>query len=163
MCFNILLLFVLLLECIRELEVTWFPWKLLSICGLYINVWSKSFKFLAWYNSHTHTLYLVFCWVDDVLMWFQTLQLKANGESFVLRASWSIYSGYERRFWKIWRGASARMPLHAMVPGKTNCRSSLPSATTIGYKMWDQDKGLLLSQTLIQPNHHAIPCMPISQ
>lgn len=104
---------------------------------------------LACYNYRpcTWILYLVKLmrwWIDDINM-----QLKANGESSVLRASWPIHSSYKRKVWTISRGAWARMPLHAMVPWKSTFWSSLSSVTAIGYSLWDQDKGLLLSDTSI--------------
>lgn len=99
----------------------------------------------AYYNYHPHLCYVL---VELMIWWYiWTLQLKANGESFLLCESWSIYGGYERRIWTIWEGTSAGMPLHAMVPWKTTCWSSLSSATATGSSLWDQDKGFLLSGT----------------
>lgn len=105
-----------------------------------------------WYNSRPHFLCIVYRYV----------QIKENGESCVLCASWPIYGGYERRFWKIRKGASARMPLSAMVPWKTNCWSSVSTASTIGYQMRDQDKGLLLSKTSMKLNLLVIPWLLVT-
>lgn len=118
----------------------------MSIYSLYIGSWCLVKILLFSFIQFMHVIIIILkfatsCWY----IW--TLQLKANGESFLLCASWSINSGYKRRIWTIWEGTSAGMPLHAMVPWKTTCWSSLSSATATGSSLWDQDKGFLLSGT----------------
>jgi len=72
----------------------------------------------------------------ELVLIHSNIAVNSNGKSFVLCASWAIYSGYQRKIWTIRGGASARMPLHAMVLRETTCWSSLSSTTTIGSSVW---------------------------